>query len=384
MDCDKLASVLMDELYGELDDVTSAAVKRHVAGCARCAALLNGFRATRRLATLPMADVPAGLEERILAGAAAHGPRGAALQWRVSRVVSLAGNWAMRPQTAMAAVFMVMIGTSVLLLRGRSSRAPASAEMIVTEEGTPAPAASATAVDSKKSSSFATAASKGSEAEQADRGSTFAAPAPAAAPVAASPAPVAAAPVAMEPAPETRTKAAAAKPAPRAADDGFADSPMPQPSRGLSALSSGAGAGPAIAAAPAGAHARLAEAPAQVGASSFDADSELGKARAERDEAVRRGLPCPSVARFNEVVNRASGTPAGWAAVYEGALCYESTGDYASARNRLNVLLRVDPYKDRARAQLDLLSRKQQPAAAPAGEATDSKPAAAAPPPATP
>ena len=46
----------------------------------------------------------------------------------------------MRPQTAMAAVFLVMIGTSVLLLRGKSSRAPASAEMTVTEEGTPAPA----------------------------------------------------------------------------------------------------------------------------------------------------------------------------------------------------------------------------------------------------
>jgi hypothetical protein len=112
-----------------------------------------------------------------------------------------------------------------------------------------------------------------------------------------------------------------------------------------------------------------------VGPSGFDADSELAQARAERDDAARRGLPCPSVARFNDVVNRAGGTAAGWDAVYEGALCYESVGDYASARNRLNVLLRVDPYKDRARAQLEQLSRKQQPASEPA----ESRPAAAAP-----
>jgi hypothetical protein len=29
MDCEKFESAMMDELYGELDEVTSAAVKRH-------------------------------------------------------------------------------------------------------------------------------------------------------------------------------------------------------------------------------------------------------------------------------------------------------------------------------------------------------------------
>ena len=353
MDCEKLESVLMDELYGELDDVTSAAVKRHAAACARCAALLSGLRATRRVATLPVLDVPAGLEERILAGAAAHGPRGAALQWRVARVVSLAGSWAMRPQTAMAAVFLVMIGTSVLLLRGRSSRAPASAEMIVTEEGTPAPAASVVGDSKWAVPAAAATASSGLEAEKSERAPLFA----------AAPPPPAA--VAAEPAPEARMKAMAPRvaPAPRADDDALAANSL-TPSHGLSALSGGAGAGAAPASAPAG-RAQFAAAPAPV-AAAFDADSELGKARSERDDAARQGLPCPSVARFNEVVNRASGTPAGWDAVYEGALCYESIGDDSSARNRLNVLLRVDPYKERARAQLEQLSRKQQPATAPA------------------
>jgi len=363
MDCEKLESVLMDELYGELDEITSAAVKRHVAGCARCAALLNGLRATRRVAELPMVEAPAGLEERILVAAAAHAPRGSALQWRFARVLSLAGTWAMRPQTAMAAVSLVMIGTSVLLLRGRSSRAPASAEMIVTEEGTPAPAASAPGGESKG---------------------------------AAAPPPNALAPaVAAAPAPEPPAdlRQRAAKVAPRT-DDEVAAGPMPMAAVGR-APSGGAGAGgsPAFASAPVQAHAQFAEAPAAAAPSPFDANGELAEARAARDDAAGRGLPCPSVARFDDVVNRAGGTAAGWDAVYEGALCYESNGDFASARNRLNVLLRVDPYKDRARAQLDQLSRRQQPASAaaapaakpatapakPAAPATDDEPTSGAP-----
>ena len=56
MDCEKFESAMMDELYGELDELTSAAAKRHVAGCARCAALLGGLRATRRLAAVPLVE----------------------------------------------------------------------------------------------------------------------------------------------------------------------------------------------------------------------------------------------------------------------------------------------------------------------------------------
>jgi len=374
MDCEKLESVLMDELYGELDEITSAAVKRHVASCARCAALLGGLRATRRVAELPMVEVPAGLEERVLvAAAAAQAPPGSALQWRFARVLSLAGTWAMRPQTAMAAVFLVMIGTSVLLLRGRSSRAPASAEMIVTEEGTPAPAASAPMA---ASGPVPVIESKGA----------------AASPPAAPPAPAVVA-AAQTPEPPADFRQRAAKSALRADDEVAAD-PMPLASVAR-APSGGAGLGgsSAFAAAPVQAHAQFAAAPpAAAPPPPFDANGALAEARAARDDAARRGLPCPSTARFDDVVNRAGGTAAGWDAVYEGALCYESNGDFASARNRLNVLLRVDPYKDRARAQLDQLSRRQQstsaaaaptkptaPAAKPAAPATDDEPAGGAP-----
>jgi hypothetical protein len=399
MDCEKLDSVLMDELYGELDDITSAAVKRHVAGCARCASLLSGMRATRRVASLPMIDVPQGLEDRVLAAAAAHASPGATLQWRFARAVSLAGNWAMRPQTAMAAVFLVMIGTSVLLLRGRSSRAPASAEMIVTEEGTPVPAASAPGEPHGAGpGALASAAPRdeGLEKNDKDKGGLFAAPPPPAQALAAAPtfavaptvapnaAPSPVAPPALvaatEPSPEG-ARAKAPKVAPKmAVADGFDDNQAyAAPARGLSAIG-GAGGGPAAGAAHASSDG-FAQAPAAT-SPSFDASGELARARSERDEASRRGQPCPSVGRFNEVVNRAGGTAAGWDAVYEGALCYESVGDFASARNRLNVLLRVDAYKDRARARLDELNRRQLPASTPASNSVQATPAEAAPVPA--
>ncbi len=379
MDCEKFESVLIDELYGELDELTSAAVKRHVAGCARCAALLGGLRATRLVGAVPFVAVPVGLEERIMV-AAADAQQVAPLKWRVARVVSLAGSWAMRPQTAMAAVFMVMIGTSVLLLRGRSSRAPASAEMTVTEEGTPAPAVSSMAPSQVEPPSVATAPPPGAmaSAAPADRERALA---------------FAVAP----PATESALDALRAKPnkpsmAAKADDESASGQGIASRSAGaLNALGGGGSASPfaaadtpAAAAAPAFARPpQVTEAAQPVG---FDAPTALAEARAARDNAVRDGLPCPSVARFNDVANRAAGTPPGWDALFEGALCYESLGDFSNARNRLNVLLRLDAYKDRARAQLDQLNQLQSGGAAAGARAAPkaAAPAGAAAPPARP
>jgi hypothetical protein len=129
---------MIDELEGELDELASGAAKRHVAGCARCAALYNGLRATRRVAVLPIVLPAADLEERILAATRAA-QKVVPLSSRIGRAISSAGAWAMRPQTAMAALFLLMIGSSVLLLRGRA-RAPGSSSITVSEQGAPAPA----------------------------------------------------------------------------------------------------------------------------------------------------------------------------------------------------------------------------------------------------
>ena len=162
MDCEKFEPLLLDELYEELDEVTSAAVKRHVSGCARCGPILEGMRRARSLAALPMLEVPDGLEDRILAsvteaeketqkvvplfgGRAVDSAAGAdpssqhGTQSRAARALSWAGSWAMRPQTAMAAVFLLMIGTSAFVIRSRHSSERAAA-VSVTEQGEPAAA----------------------------------------------------------------------------------------------------------------------------------------------------------------------------------------------------------------------------------------------------
>jgi hypothetical protein len=87
-----------------------------------------------------------------------------------------------------------------------------------------------------------------------------------------------------------------------------------------------------------------------------DPNAELWAAR-----SVREGKGCRSaIARFDRVAGRASGSPPGWDALLEGALCYRSINEYAKARVRLNALLVVDSHKDRARAELDRLDELQK------------------------
>jgi hypothetical protein len=150
MVCEKFDNLFLEELYDELDEVTSAAVKRHASGCARCGPILDGLRATQRRARLPAFEVPADLEDRILASVseaqratppAPQEPAALAAPLsgssRGSRALSWAGSWAMRPQTAMAAVFLLMVGTSAFVLRSRHSSERAAA-VSVTEQGAPA------------------------------------------------------------------------------------------------------------------------------------------------------------------------------------------------------------------------------------------------------
>jgi hypothetical protein len=185
MDCDQFESAMMDVLYGEIDAAKRAAARDHTAICATCAARLRGLRASRRVASVPLALSSDGLEQAIVAPAGhAHDlgspfrprsgeagdvhssfrPRSGgagdvpSLRQRTARVVSLAGSWAMRPQTAMSAVFLVMIGTSVLLLRGKA-HAPTEASVTVTQQGTPAlPVASASQKPIEPPSPFEAAA----------------------------------------------------------------------------------------------------------------------------------------------------------------------------------------------------------------------------------
>jgi hypothetical protein len=141
MDCEKFEPLLLDELYKELDELTSAAVKRHVAGCGRCGSIFNGLRATRRAISLPIVPVPDGLEDRILA-AAKEAQKVVPLRSGVPRVISIAGSWAMRPQTAMAAVFLLMVGTSAFVIRSRNYASKDSTVSVIVQ-GEPSPTVTA-------------------------------------------------------------------------------------------------------------------------------------------------------------------------------------------------------------------------------------------------
>src|SRR5688500_740151 len=137
MDCEKFDAHIIDELYGELDEVTHAAMRRHAEGCARCGSALSGLRATREVGVLPLVEPSDDLEERILA-ATSQIARPVAWHKKVLGGLAWAGSHAMRPQLAMAAVLVLMLGSSLLLLRARPG-SPGSAPVRVTERGEPIP-----------------------------------------------------------------------------------------------------------------------------------------------------------------------------------------------------------------------------------------------------
>lgn len=376
MDCEKFEAAMMDELYGELDELTSAAMKRHASGCARCNALLSGFSATRRLASIATVEVPAGLEERILA-AAREADKVVPIQRRAARVVSLAGRWAMRPQTAMAAVFLVMVGTSVLFITGKASRSP-TASVTVTEQGSPATQVAA-----------ATAAAS-------------AAPEPYGAPVALDKVPVPAAPAALAREESTRSapKGFAQQPSPSKDDDSLAQNGpshyAPAPTAAAAAPMAGGGAADlgGVAAAEKRSVSPIAAAIQTYQAGRYDDAAHAFDALAPGDpnaalwaaRSVRESKGCKAaLSRFDQASQRGAGSPPGWDALLEGALCYRALGDFGNARLRLAALLKVDSHKDRAQAELDRMNQMQsgqggQGGAGGAGAAKAAAPAPAPPP----
>lgn len=135
MDCEKFDLHLMDALYDELDEVTTAAMKRHMEGCSRCAGAMSRLRAVRDVAMVPLEQPSDELEGRILA-AAARAQRGTSWPRKALRGLAWAGSHAMRPQLAMAALFVLIIGSSLLLLRPKPASMPTPVR--VTERGVPA------------------------------------------------------------------------------------------------------------------------------------------------------------------------------------------------------------------------------------------------------
>src|SRR5258705_1580435 len=140
MDCEKFDQVIIDAVYDELDELTLAAAKRHTDSCKHCQAAWSGLRATRKIGILPLVEAPAGLEPRILQ-AAREAHRNLPWPKRVGRAVAWAGSYAMRPQMAMAALLLLMVGSSIIFVRAKPDRSGALSRISVTERGVPEQAA---------------------------------------------------------------------------------------------------------------------------------------------------------------------------------------------------------------------------------------------------
>jgi len=133
MDCEKFDTVTMDLLYGELDELSEAAALRHLHHCTRCRDIWGHLRTTRELSEIPLEEPPSGLFENIMAQEA-HAKKTLPFRERASRVISIMAEYAMRPQLAMAALLLLMIGSSLVFVRTDPQN---GGQVLVTELGTP-------------------------------------------------------------------------------------------------------------------------------------------------------------------------------------------------------------------------------------------------------
>lgn len=133
MNSDKFDRVVLDLLYGELDELTTAAARRHMEQSARAREIYAHLKATRQLGVLP-AHAPAADFEATLMARERRALAELPLVHRLGRVVSMLAGYAMRPQLVMGALLLLMLGSSLMFLRARPGQ---HAAMQVTERGAP-------------------------------------------------------------------------------------------------------------------------------------------------------------------------------------------------------------------------------------------------------
>ncbi len=337
VDCEKFDRVVLDLLYTELDELTSAAAKRHMEHCSRCSGIGAGLKATREVGVLPLVEPPPGLERRILeAERAAHSEL--SLRERVGRAISVLAGYAMRPQLAMSALLLLMFGSSLLFLRAK----PGDRDSVhVTERGVPE-----------------------SEAEPT---------------------------LALVPLPETQNaEAAAAHGVPETARESKAErSEAKSRARDEERAKAKAAQTPFDEAMEAYRQGRYAEASRQFRSIAEQGGDKAPSAALFAARATRSSSGCASAAsEFDEVHARYPGTSIGNEAAWQAADCYRSLGQLERARRNYQALLSAAGYETRAQealAHLDappstaVASRKARAAAMP-----EPRPAEAAPAPTTP
>ncbi|MES1176758.1 MAG: hypothetical protein ABUL62_20715 [Myxococcales bacterium] len=370
MDCEKFDRIVLDLLYDELDELTSAAAKRHMEHCARCRGIGSGLRATREVGVLPLVEPPEGLELRILA-AEQQATQLLPVGKRLGRGLSLLAGYAMRPQLAMAALLMLAIGSSLVFLRAQ----PGDREhVLVTERGVPESDNDPVSVIAKNASA--------PEAARARPSPAFA-PSPSLSP----------APARNEEFSARRDRASEAKGEGRVASPAAPLELAPsEPAGSLGASAddkdlegsgqvttdSDASYDAAMAAYRDG---RYSEAQRRFAEIASLGGSHAPSAALFEVQALRMVSGCPSAApRFEDVHTRYPGS-VGNDAAWQAADCYRSLGEIARARQNYELLAADPSYKARAKeaiAELDQRVANQETASRKAPAATAAPPAKSA------
>jgi len=362
MDCEKFDRIVLDLMYGELDELTEAAAKRHIEHCSRCKGVSSGLRATREVGAIALVDPPDSLELGILE-AERRLNASLPLRKKLGRGVSILAVYAMRPQLAMAALLLLMIGSTLFFLRGRPG---ARDSVLITERGVPetevehvairpaprlepseAPAAAATSampkLASAKNEAPATREHDGDKPSEVALG-------------------------AAETAKDSEPKGAATEAEALPGTEPAADS--------MDAATAAFQGG------------RYVEAQRRFEEIAARGGSEAPAAALQAVEALRRQRGCPAAApRYAEVHSRYRETPSGNEAAWQAGDCYRALGELSQARQNLEALLEVAEYRSRAEAALqELTAREEQVASAKKAKAAAgaAAPAAGAPLPAAP
>jgi TolA-binding protein len=392
MDCEKFDQVLIDALYDELDELTLAAAKRHADACVRCHAAWSGLKATRKIGVLPLVEAPAGFEARVLA-AAREAQRHVPWPKRLGRAISWAGSYAMRPQTAMAALLLLMLGSSVIFVRVKPDRSGSPSRVRVTERGVPEQAAGELHAEAPPA-----------EAWPAFRPALVDDRTVAVAPLAT------AAPPARDMANEAESRSARvaekseafaeAPPAARRATEPVAG--LGDPSAGTQDRAkgdmegSGASMPRTLGAAAAGqqkdayssamdlyATGRYAEAEKAFAVIAQSTSKNAPNAALYQAKSAEAGFGCGKAAKMYEAAaSRYGATTPGAEALWGAANCYKATGGFEKATVFYNELRKVAGYRDRAEAELENMRALQQSHVASRKAAAAEAKSPAAPPPA--
>jgi TolA-binding protein len=330
VDCEKFDRVVVDLLYEELDELTSAAAARHTEHCARCRGILAGLRATREVGVLPMIDPSEDLEPRILEAertANAELP----LTKRLGRALSIVANYTMRPELGMAALLLLMLGASLLFLRAH----PRSRENLqVTERGVPEGEGESVAIVPmpKPGAAPQTASSKVDEhAARRDK------------------------------AREEPRAAARAEPAPPEPSAVPAESAI----AAYGSLAPDGGADDYAAAMSAFRAGRYAEAEQRFSAIASAGGGQAASAALMAAQATRDSAGCRAAApRFDDVSTHYAGSAAANQATWEAADCFRALGEISRARRHYQALADVEGYSERAHRALDSLDQSRSSSAA--------------------